>query len=1540
MGAATGHPAPGASRFGGVAVQVLKWTAIILVTALLVSVAATFVLAQTNWGRERVRRFAVRQLENALNGQVTIGRVRGNLLTGATVEAVAIRDSAGQPFFAAERVSARYRILDLLTRKIDLRSVHVVQPIVFLDRPPGGKWNYQRIFPPSDPTKPRSERRKGFPWIILRDLTVVDGQLLARSPWKPDTTLSRAAQDSSVRIALGGKKRVKVIRSGTGFQKVVELREVTARVPLMRITQPGFQDRLARIATLSMVALPFRPPAAIISDLAGNLRFDNDSIWWTDVTARLPGSLIRGDGRYTFDGGDMTVVADAQPAALADFRFVFPRLPSDGGGPLKLKLEWRGTTQEYFVRDADLRSNGARVRGRFAIGFADTFAIHDTDVRFTNVSTKLVEQVAAGFTSPRRGTLDGRLAILGGRNALHLAGNVAFHDASAGTSRAAGSGAIGFGGGDFRMRNLRVRVDPLQVSLLKAVNRPLAGTLGPIGGTVVGNLTIDGSARTRLAISGDAEHLDRSLSRLRGRAEFRFAGTNSFDVDVQARPLSLTEVGLFVPSLGLRGGATGPIHVSGTTSDFRIATALRLPGGGFASANGRLNFDGRVPHYDLTGGLRSLNLNAVMSSAPRTRLTANVRARGSGTRPETMNGAIAAEFAASSWDSVAVDSGSIRVALRNGLATVERLMASGSGTTVEAAGTFGLVAGRAGELRYTVAVDSLAAYNHLIPGAEDTTLMRPRPALVARAIARARADSIRIARETEVERAATGRPMPRIPVDMPPSLARSALSGRLYAAGTLHGNVREFDTRGRLAADDVIARGHAAGLLRAEYAWIRRGQAAPRIVLGVEGSRISIAGFAFDSIEGRLAYSRPSGEIALVVRQGDDRDYSVSGAFVLGPRRQARVEQLALRMDTTIWQLSRPATVSWSSDEVEVRDAELRSNTGGLVQASGIIPARGVAGANLTVDVQNFQVADVATFLQSDLGVRGILTARGKLEGTTRDPRFHGAAGLVNGEFNGATIPETRATFSYASGSLNARGELLRRNGHASVVADATLAIHLGLGDARRRPLLDTPIRLDVTGDSLPLDLIPGFTDQVEQIRGKAAGAFAMRGTLRRPSLAGGITWLNGSIRIVSTGMLVEGINGSIRMTRDTVFVDSIAGVSRRGPLRLAGRVAVGDWRTPAFDLSLTGANAEVLHSDNGRLDADVGLSVTGPLTNLYVAGLVQIREGVIYIPEPNSKLLVNPGDPAVFAVVDTALLGDQELFPKTDRLFENLRLDVDVTVSRNTWLRSREANIELFTEEPVRVHRSAGALALTGVISTERGEYTFFSKRFEIKRGSATFVGGAELNPALQATGEYEVSLTGRQNFNIRVVIGGTFRKPKLTLESDAQPPISQSDLLSYLAFGRSTSSLLQSEGSGLTGATATGNLIGVGAALAMRRLAAVALGVMVDEVEGEATKGLGADVFNITPADVPTELGGRGVIDFLASTRIEAGKYLSRNFFMALQAQKYPGIRGQYRTSKGWRFEASVEPRFLLVPPSLAAQPIPAVTSFGLFIIREWRF
>ena len=47
-----------------------------------------------------------------------------------------------------------------------------------------------------------------------------------------------------------------------------------------------------------------------------------------------------------------------------------------------------------------------------------------------------------------------------------------------------------------------------------------------------------------------------------------------------------------------------------------------------------------------------------------------------------MNATFAADVAASRWDTLAIDTGSVRVAIANGLATVQRLALSGSHTLV------------------------------------------------------------------------------------------------------------------------------------------------------------------------------------------------------------------------------------------------------------------------------------------------------------------------------------------------------------------------------------------------------------------------------------------------------------------------------------------------------------------------------------------------------------------------------------------------------------------------------------------------------------------------------------------------------------------------------------------------------------------------------------------------------------------------------------------------------------------------------------------
>jgi translocation and assembly module TamB len=315
---------------------------------------------------------------------------------------------------------------------------------------------------------------------------------------------------------------------------------------------------------------------------------------------------------------------------------------------------------------------------------------------------------------------------------------------------------------------------------------------------------------------------------------------------------------------------------------------------------------------------------------------------------------------------------------------------------------------------------------------------------------------------------------------------------------------------------------------------------------------------------------------------------------------------------------------------------------------------------------------------------------------------------------------------------------------------------------------------------------------------------------------------------------------------------------------------------------------------------------------------------------------------------VDTSVAMQRELFPAQSRMFTNMRVDVDVVVNRDTWVRSRDANVEIYTDGALQVHAQGDALTLTGSVDADRGEYTFLSKRFQIKRGSALFIGTPDLNPTLQITAEYQVKQQGVTN--IRVLIGGTLTNLRISLESDAQPPLSQSDLLSYLAFGERSASLLQFNQGSLGGQQ--GNLLSV----AGSRLAGVALGVALDELKGPAARSLGVDVFNITPGDIPFTQGQTGFDQFLKNTEVEAGWYANPSTFISTivtpgvvsciggngaNSSCAPiGLSFTQRTAKGFRFELTYAPRFIPETPTLAGQNYAGTSQFGAFIFREWRF
>ncbi|MFL5508259.1 MAG: translocation/assembly module TamB domain-containing protein, partial [Gemmatimonadaceae bacterium] len=545
--------------------------------------------------------------------------------------------------------------------------------------------------------------------------------------------------------------------------------------------------------------------------------------------------------------------------------------------------------------------------------------------------------------------------------------------------------------------------------------------------------------------------------------------------------------------------------------------------------------------------------------------------------------------------------------------------------------------------------------------------------------------------------------------------------------------------------------------------------------------------------------------------------------------------------------------------------------------------------------------------------------------------------------YNGTAVPEVHGNVDYANQTLTGRAEAMRPGGQPFLVAEGTVPINLALsGVTGSRFPADRQIALSITADSLPLDMVPALNGYVSNMRGKVASSFKVAGTLNHPQVTGQFSLHEGQARVVPAGITLNLVEASIRLLGDTIVIDSIA-ANNNGPIRLTGGIGLKSLTQPSFDLRLTTQNAQLLHNDKGELWVTSNLAMVGPFKDAHVTGDVRLRRGVVFVPRSENKNLIGSGDPALFNVIDTAVMADRELFPTQSPFLRNLRMDVSLSVDRDVFVRSSEANIEVYTEDPMGLHvnRARESLVIDGVLLTERGEYSFLTRRFNVKRGSATFVNSSEINPTLQAQAEYEVNLPNREQITIQVVVGGTFKSPNISLTSDAQPPLTQSDLLSYLAFGQQSNSLLQLEGSGLSNGSGTSNQVGQGAALATQQLAGVALGVLANQFAGEAARSLGADVFNITPADVQTDVG-----TFLRATQVEFGRYIKAHTFVLLKSPldfSRPGVEYVHRFGgmRGYRLETGIDTRYLLQEPTLSrVQDVITTSAFGAFLIREWRF
>lgn len=1504
---------------------------IIAVVVVIIGIAAT-VITQTDAGRDQLRTVIITRVAASVKGSMYLGKMSGGLFTGVTIDSLEIRDPDDSLFVATGPINVRYNPRDLVDGRLIFSIVTIDRPVIVMRQHADGEWNFRKIFPKKKSLTPRNTGPRLGDWFVIDSAVVRDAALRVTMPWEPDDSLKGHRRDSAIAVNLARTDR-EVRRVKGGLARSWHWNHAFLHTSHIRLAHP---DTIGRAFDIARLDVQESDPPLRFRNLEGAVRWAGDTIWLRAPHFDLPASTGRASGRVVW-GSDLPVRYDiavrGDSVSLSDLAWVYPTLPTDGGGSMFLRIRNDSTNLKiinYAISSMDVRTQESRLRGAMTFGVGGpVLIVKDVNLEASPVDMRLIRTFnGKPFPYDWQGTLSGVVRARGGPVNRFVVDDarMVFRDANVpgAVSRFSGRGGLDILFPAFTVfRGFDIDVAQLDLRTLQFVNPNFPRVNGYVSGTAtLDSLWLD--VRFRNAA---LEHRDGSAPLTRVAGNGRVTLEDEFiryDLDMIARPISLTSLSQSYPLLPLRGEYSGPLTVKGTLDDLDVRATL-------AGAAGEVTVAGRFDLYparyamNATIAAKRLDLRTLFGrdDVPATSLTGRMVADMSGDSLANLAGMLGVTLDTSGFDRLLVGESRARMFFGNGRMRLDTLSLVTSAASLNASGALGLASGVSDSVRYVVHMDSLGGLRGYL-----RQRRRPDPggALPAATVAE------------------------RDPV-------RDSLAGAARVSGWLVGGVDRLDARGDLDGRALHVAGDRVESARGSFA-MRDVLEHPTGRLHVQLDQLIIAGIRLDSIRGDANMTTPSDVRVAINAASANGPTMAAGALIrlLGDTTAVTLDQLTLNVGRGRWALASAAGIRVLPDGLLMEPLRLVDSRGGWLQVSGTVPT--AHEISLSIRADSLSLADIGTLAQLESPLGGRLALDWSIAGRRESPTMRATATLSELRYGGAEIERLRLGASYANRRLTDTLTLYRR-GAPVLTALTSLPIDLALMPVEQRLLQDS-IAGWIRTDSVELGVLETFTPLLRNATGVFVTDVRLGGTFRAPRATGRVSIVNGSATVPGAGLRLQRINAQLALIGEAVRLERLvvqSGIERGDTATLAGFVSFADWENPTFAMNFTArrflamnrrslAELEISTAPGGALTLD------GSWNRARLRGSLFVDRGTVYIPEVFTKNITDLSDPELASMVDTSGLATRVLLPDAPSdLVKNLELaGVDVVIGDDMWIRSPEANIKLSgtvdvtrTSDPRDTTRSR--LALTGALAAERGTYTLdlgpVQRTFQVETGAIRFFGDAELNPTLDIAAVHTVRQSARQDIRIRVNLGGTLKSPTVTLSSADGYRIDQPQLLSYLVTGAPTF-----ESGGGSEESATDKAISV----ALRS----AGGLLSSKLSGV----LGLDVVQVQTAGSSSLLGGNRIrgVDYLRNTRIDLGWQLTDRVFLSAntgacklfdkaETREYlesVGLKVDYRLPREMVLSAGTEPGAvaLICDQKDLRGFVQTPRQFGFDLSKTWRF
>ena len=1464
-------------------------------------IALALIMSQTPWFRDWLRRYIVRESKQYLNGQLTIGRLGGNLLFGADLTNVAI-DVSGDRVLSVKGLELDYSVFQIARSGLTLRAIKLDQPSLLVRRDANG-WNLANLV-----KKQRQE---------------ADRQGPGRSISLPSIQISDA------RI---------VLRDGVGGDSLHLPQEISD----LDVTA-GFEYAPVHYSVkLDHVSFRGNAPALAVKQLTGTFEVRDDNLYVQQLALHLADTSVTVNG--VIEHYLQTPVVKLTTTGTVSLPEIGRIIPAASGYALHPAIDVKASgSAGNLALDLDVRSEAGNMRGRLTTDVqAPNFAARgDVNVEHLNLAPFLKDPA-------QKSDLTGH-AILD----LKMASappSVRAADRITGTFAFDGPRVVAAG---YEARNVRV------TGSLDRARITLDGRGAAYGGTATAKGFIVTRAPGRslaFDLRGHADRVDlRQLPATTGAPKM---ATNLSVADYHLRREGTSIAGdaalhrSTVEGATLADGTTGQFTLTPSTITYsargsvsslnveRVGRSLDVAALATPQYDSRLNgsFDvsGSVPRTPATAGRRSA------AAAPSAVSTMTLAATGNVTDSDFMGGRLPQlGFEAH------LDRGALKGRVDGTFEELQSRRSSPARQTLD-----GQVSGSVNaniavrDIGAPVTPDAITADGTLTLTPSSVGGLRIDSAGVEGRYASHVGDITRLSvAGPDVKLEASGRlaldrssqsnlkyHIDAVNLEQLAQLAgQSAVKGSATLDGTLTGNAASLVTTGTLNSSDLGYQGNNALDLQSRYTvTVPDLTVAHANVEATTGATfVRVGGIELNSVKATTTYADQRVQFTTNLKE-KTRELEATGEVVLHPdHREIHLPQLVLHTQGVEWRTAEgsQAAVEYGTDRIQLKDMKLVSGDQAL-DVSGSIGI-GDAAANgdqnaIVVHARNVDLQQLQTFLLMDRGLSGRLNADATISGSTASPVVDGHVQVNNGGFHTYRYDSLTADLAYSTSRVGIDATL-QQSPTEAITAKGTVPTSLFRKSEGANPSSGgDQVDLHIMSTALNLAAIQALTTEVTNVTGTLQADVRITGPAEDPHPVGFIDIKGGGFGVPAVGETYTGLTTRIELEPELVKIPRFEILDRHGErLAIEGQLAVHERQAGAVTINVTSDNFELVHNELGDVQVESAIRVTGEVLHPRIGGSVRVDAGrvevdkvlqLFYDPYATTALpdvvsaerTVEASGGAEEATRQALARAEQSAAapgarpeatepPAPRTAMDAVSLDVQLVLPDNLVLRGKDirpggptgtalGNINITVGGDVRVRKDpGGTIALVGTVNTVRGTYEFQGRRFELQRdGTLRFTGTSQINPLLDITATREIPGTG---VTARVHITGTTTAPQLALSSD--PPLEESDILSLIVFNRQVNELGTGERSSLA-ATAGG----------------IATGFIAAPLGQSIGKALDLDLFEITTS---TDEGGLGA-------GVTLGQQIGDRAFVKLRQQFGERSTSQfmleYQLTRFLRLQASGAP------------------------------